>query len=65
MQRLEVISRFLLALASTVFLFMSGISMPPMGVILLPFVAQPVLLFGFKYGIAGGLGVLASRSCCS
>jgi uncharacterized protein YybS (DUF2232 family) len=60
MQRAEVISRFFLALASTVFLFMSGISLPPLGVVLLPFVAQPVLLFGFKYGIAGGLGVLAT-----
>ena len=59
MQRAEVISKFLLALASTVFLFMSGISLPPLGVVLLPFVAQPVLLFGFKYGIAGGLSVLA------
>lgn len=60
MQRAEVISKFLLALASTVFLFMSGISLPPLGVVLLPFVAQPVLLFGFKYGIAGGLGVIAA-----
>ncbi|MGH7855145.1 MAG: DUF2232 domain-containing protein [Candidatus Binatia bacterium] len=59
MQRAEVISKFFLALASTVFLFMSGISLPPLGVVLLPFVAQPVLLFGFKYGIAGGLSVLA------
>lgn len=58
MQRAEVISKFFLALASTVFLFMSGISLPPLGVVLLPFVAQPVLLFGFKYGIAGGLSVL-------
>jgi uncharacterized protein YybS (DUF2232 family) len=59
MQRAEVISKFFLALASTVFLFMSGISLPPLGVVLLPFVAQPVLLFGFKYGIAGGLSALA------
>jgi uncharacterized protein YybS (DUF2232 family) len=59
MQRLEVISKFLLALASSVFLFMSGISLPPLGVLVLPFVAQPVLLFSFKYGIAGGLAVLA------
>ena len=59
MQRLEVLSKFVLALASSVFLFMSGISLPPLGVVLLPFVAQPVLLFGFKYGIAGGLAVLA------
>jgi uncharacterized protein YybS (DUF2232 family) len=59
MQRLEVLSKFFLALASSVFLFMSGISLPPLGVILLPFVAQPVLLFGFKYGMAAGLSVLA------
>lgn len=59
MQRLEVITRFLLALALSMFLFMSGISLPPLGAILLPFVAQPVLLFGVKYGIANGLGVLA------
>ena len=57
MQRLEVIARFLLALALTVFLFMSGISLPPIGALLLPFVTQPVLLFGFKYGIVHGLGV--------
>ncbi|HEX6767739.1 MAG TPA: DUF2232 domain-containing protein [Candidatus Binatia bacterium] len=41
----------------TVFLFMSGISLPPIGALLLPFVTQPVLLFGFKYGIGYGLGV--------
>ena len=57
MQRLEVISKFLLALAASVFLFMSGIGLPPLGVVLLPFVAQPVLMFGYKYGIAGGLAV--------
>ena len=59
MQRLEVVSRFVLALASSVFLFMSGISLPPLGVVLLPLVAQPVLLFSFKYGITGGMVVLA------
>ena len=58
MQRLEVISKFLLALAASVFLFMSGIGLPPLGVVLLPFVAQPVLMFGCKYGIAGGMAVL-------
>jgi uncharacterized protein YybS (DUF2232 family) len=58
MQRLEVISKFLLALAASVFLFMSGIGLPPLGVILLPFVAQPVLMFGCKFGIAGGMAVL-------
>lgn len=59
MERVEVTSKFFLALASSVFLFMSGVSLPPLGIILLPFVPQPVLLFSFKYGIAGGLGVLA------
>jgi len=58
MQRLEVISKFLLALAASVFLFMSGIGLPPLGVVLLPFVAQPVLMFGCKYGISGGMAVL-------
>ncbi|HEX9453686.1 MAG TPA: hypothetical protein VGA27_04985, partial [Candidatus Binatia bacterium] len=57
MQRLEVIGKFLLALASSVLLFMSAIGIPPLGVVLLPLVAQPVLMFGMKYGIVGGLAV--------
>lgn len=60
MQRVEVISKFLLALASSIFLFMSGVSLPPLGIILLPFVPQPVLLFGLKYGVVSGLGVLVA-----
>ncbi|HEX2932503.1 MAG TPA: DUF2232 domain-containing protein [Candidatus Binatia bacterium] len=59
MLRLEVISKFFLALTSSIFLFMSGLSLPPLGVVLFPFVAQPVLMFGLKYGVGGGLGVLA------
>jgi uncharacterized protein YybS (DUF2232 family) len=58
MAKLEVISKFTLALASSVVLFLSGISLPPLGVIAFPFVAQPILLFGLKYGISGGIGVL-------
>lgn len=58
MQRLEVVSRFFLALASSVFLFMGGLALPPLGVILFPFVVQPVVVFGINYGIAGGIGVL-------
>ena len=33
MERLDVISKFLLALASSVFLFLSGIGLPPLGVV--------------------------------
>jgi uncharacterized protein YybS (DUF2232 family) len=58
MPRFEVISRFFLALAASMFLFIGGISLPPLGVILLPFVAQPILVFSLKYGIGGGLGIL-------
>lgn len=58
MQRFEVISKFLLALAASVLLFMCGVALPPLGVVLLPFMAQPLLMFGFKYGIAGGMAVL-------
>ena len=58
MQRLEVISRFILALAATLLLFMSGIGLPPLGVILMPFVPQPVLTFGIKFGIGWGVGVV-------
>ncbi|HEY7221539.1 MAG TPA: DUF2232 domain-containing protein [Candidatus Binatia bacterium] len=58
MPRIEVISRFILALVSSMFLFIGGISVPPLGVILLPLVAQPALVFGVKYGIGSGLGVV-------
>jgi uncharacterized protein YybS (DUF2232 family) len=58
MQRLEVIAKFFLALASSVLIFISGVALPALGVVLLPFVVQPALVFGLKYGTAGGVGVL-------
>ena len=58
MPKIHVISKFALALASSMVLFLSGIGLPPLGVIAFPFVAQPALLFGLKYGISGGIGVL-------
>jgi uncharacterized protein YybS (DUF2232 family) len=57
MPRLEVTSKFCLAVAASMFLFLSGISLPPLGVILLPFVAQPILWFGFTFGISTGWAV--------
>src|SRR5581483_9618001 len=58
MQRVEVVSRFFLALTSSAFLFIGGVSLPSLGVVLLPFVAQPILVFGLKYGVGAGLGVV-------
>lgn len=58
MRRLEITGKFFLSLVSTLFLFMSGIMVPPVGIVLLPFVPQPVLLFGFKHGAALGGAVL-------
>ena len=57
MPRLDVISKFLLALTATVLLFVSGAVFPPGGVALFPFVPQPVLWFGLKYGALNGMGV--------
>jgi len=60
MQRLEIILKFFLALASTVFLLIAGVVLPAAGVILIPFVPQPVLLFGLKYGAGLGVAVLVA-----
>ena len=58
MQRLSFISRSLFALASSLFLFIGGIGLPAAGFVLLPFVPQPVLCFGVRYGMGWGVGVL-------
>jgi len=60
MRRLEIIIKFFLALASTVFLLISGVVLPAAGVLLMPFVPQPVLFFGLKYGAGLGMGVLVA-----
>jgi uncharacterized protein YybS (DUF2232 family) len=64
MLRLEILIKFFLALASTVFLLISGVVLPAAGVILMPFVPQPVLLFGLKYGVGLGVGVLIAALVC-
>jgi len=58
MQRLEIILKFFLALASTLLLLVSGVILPAAGVIFIPFVPQPVLSFGLKYGARLGMGIL-------
>lgn len=59
MQQLSVISRSLLALASSLFLFMAGVAMPAAGVVLFPFVPYPALSLGLRYGMGWGAAVLA------
>ena len=58
MQLLAVICRFSVALASSLLLFMGGIVMPVAGVVLLPFVPQPVLSFGLRHGSEWGMAVV-------
>ncbi|HSE91271.1 MAG TPA: DUF2232 domain-containing protein [Candidatus Binatia bacterium] len=60
MQRREIIIKFVLALASTVFLLISGVVLPAVGMIMIPFVPQPVLFFGLKYGTGLGVAVLVA-----
>ena len=62
MQRLEVIGKFFLALVAAVLLFVGGVGVPPAGVVLLPFVNQPVLCFGIKYGVYWAVGVLSAAT---
>jgi uncharacterized protein YybS (DUF2232 family) len=62
MQRLSFISRSLLALASSLLLFLGGIAVPAAGFVLLPFVPQPVLFYGLKYGMGWG-GVVLMAAC--
>lgn len=60
MQRLEVIGRYFLAFASSVCLLISGVIVPPLGIILIPILPQPVLSLGFRHGfkwaVAGTMG---------
>jgi uncharacterized protein YybS (DUF2232 family) len=58
--RLEIVGKFFLALASTVLLLIGGAVLPAAGFVLLPFVPQPVLFFGVKYGAALAMGVLCA-----
>jgi uncharacterized protein YybS (DUF2232 family) len=60
-QRLGVIGRFLLALASSVLLCLT-IMVPPAGMALVPLSPQPVLSFGLRYGVGWGAGVLLTAT---
>ncbi len=58
MSRMEVFRSFLLALASTMLLVLSGVAVPLVGILLIPLVPQPALAFGLKYGKGNGMGLL-------
>jgi uncharacterized protein YybS (DUF2232 family) len=46
----EIAKGFALALVATMFLFLSGMMIPLVGILLIPLVPQPPLAFGVKYG---------------
>lgn len=46
----ELSKNFILALVSTMFLFLSGMAIPLVGILLIPLVPQPPLAFGVKHG---------------
>lgn len=60
MQHLPVISRSLLALASSLFLFLAGVAMPAAGLVLFPFVPHPALWLGLRHGIGWGVATLVA-----
>jgi uncharacterized protein YybS (DUF2232 family) len=60
MQYLSLISRSLLALAASLFLFLVGVALPAAGLALFPFVPHPPLILGLRYGIGWGATVLAA-----
>jgi uncharacterized protein YybS (DUF2232 family) len=62
MQRLQLVSRFFLAFTTTLALLMTGVAIPPAGIILIPLVPQPVLSFGFRCGIGWGIGALLTTA---
>ncbi len=58
MNRPEVIKSFFLALASTVLLFLAGVAIPLVGILLIPLVPQPALVFSVRYGRDNGMRLL-------
>lgn len=58
MSWLEVIRSFSLALATSVLLYLFGVSTPLAGVLLIPLAPQPALAFGLKWGKGKGMALL-------
>ncbi len=62
MNRLEWLKNFILGSAATALLFLSGIFLPLFGILLMPFVPQPALTFGAKYGKGSGIALVLAVS---
>jgi uncharacterized protein YybS (DUF2232 family) len=60
MGRLSLISRSLLALATSLLLFIAGVVIPAAGLVLLPLVPQPVLALGVRQGTGWAALVLVT-----
>jgi uncharacterized protein YybS (DUF2232 family) len=60
MKILPEISRSVLALASSLFLFIAGVALPAAGLVFFPFVPYPALSLGVSHGRVWGFGVLGS-----
>jgi uncharacterized protein YybS (DUF2232 family) len=60
--RLEVTSSFFLALTATVLLFLGGVMIPAAGLILLPLVPHPAVLFGVRHGLNWGVGLVVAAT---
>jgi uncharacterized protein YybS (DUF2232 family) len=60
MKNIPEIGRSLLALASSLFLFLAGVAVPAAGLVFFPFVPYPALSVGVRYGEGWGAAVLCS-----
>jgi uncharacterized protein YybS (DUF2232 family) len=62
MERLGFLTRFLFTVAASALFLVAGAVVPPIGLILIPLVPQPVLAFGMAHGagwaLAGTFGVM-------
>lgn len=62
MNQLETAKSFVLALVTTVFLFLSGLAIPLVGILLIPLVPQPPLAFSLRCGRRLTIWLLLSAS---
>ncbi len=62
MNRTEIPISFIVSVAATLFLFLSGLAIPLAGMLMIPLVPQPSLAFGVKYGRGPAFAILFTVS---